>query len=44
MERIVNDFKKIHPDFIGLKVIYAKKNKATEHEMAVRMETFKLLQ
>lgn len=44
MERIVEEFKAKHHDFVGLKVIYAKRNRATEEEMLRRITTFKQLQ
>uniref|UniRef100_A0A1A9WDK1 Adenosine deaminase n=1 Tax=Glossina brevipalpis TaxID=37001 RepID=A0A1A9WDK1_9MUSC len=43
LEKIVESFKVKHPDFLGLKVIYAKRNKATVDEMAQRITTFKQL-
>ncbi|XP_055385140.1 adenosine deaminase 2-like [Condylostylus longicornis] len=43
LEQIVKDFKKTHPDFIGMKIIYAKKNNANKAEMCKRIDTFKEL-
>ncbi|XP_022232675.1 adenosine deaminase 2 [Drosophila obscura] len=43
LERIVEEFKAKHHDFVGLKVIYAKRNRATEEEMSRRITTFKQL-
>ncbi|XP_030369997.1 adenosine deaminase 2 [Scaptodrosophila lebanonensis] len=43
LERIVEEFKAKHSDFVGLKVIYAKRNRASEDEMAKRIVTFKQL-
>lgn len=44
LERIVEEFKAHHPDFVGLKVIYAKRNRASEEKMAENIRTFKQLQ
>lgn len=44
LERIVEEFKADHPDFVGLKVIYAKRNRASEEKMAENIRTFKQLQ
>lgn len=44
LERIVEEFKAKHHDFIGVKVIYAKRNRASEEEMLRRITTFKQLQ
>jgi len=44
LERIVEEFKAKHHDFVGVKVIYAKRNKASEEEMLRRITTFKQLQ
>ncbi|XP_037951951.1 adenosine deaminase 2-like isoform X1 [Teleopsis dalmanni] len=44
LERIVEGFKARHPDFVGVKIIYSKPNKATVDEMAQRFVTFKQLQ
>ncbi|XP_013118640.1 adenosine deaminase 2 isoform X2 [Stomoxys calcitrans] len=43
LEKIVESFKVKHPDFLGLKIIYAKRNKGTVDEMAQRIMTFKQL-
>ncbi|EDW14736.1 adenosine deaminase 2 [Drosophila mojavensis] len=43
LERIVEEFKAKHPDFVGLKVIYAKRNRASEEKMAENIRTFKQL-
>ncbi|EDX13038.1 adenosine deaminase 2 [Drosophila simulans] len=43
LERIVEEFKAKHHDFIGVKVIYAKRNRASEEEMLRRITTFKQL-
>ncbi|KAM7360518.1 adenosine deaminase-related growth factor D isoform 2-T2 [Cochliomyia hominivorax] len=43
LEKIVESFKVKHPDFMGMKIIYAKRNKATVDEMTQRITTFKQL-
>ncbi|XP_001996022.2 adenosine deaminase 2 isoform X2 [Drosophila grimshawi] len=43
LERIVEEFKAKHQDFVGLKVIYAKRNRASEEKMAENIRTFKQL-
>ncbi|KAI8130214.1 Adenosine deaminase CECR1 [Lucilia cuprina] len=43
LEKIVESFKVKHPDFMGMKIIYAKRNKATVDEMTQRLTTFKQL-
>ncbi|ALC46794.1 Adgf-C [Drosophila busckii] len=43
LERITEEFKAKHHDFVGLKLIYAKRNQASEAQMAERLKTFKQL-
>ncbi|XP_034113495.1 adenosine deaminase 2 [Drosophila albomicans] len=43
LERIVEEFKAKHQDFVGLKVIYAKRNRASEEKMGHHIRTFKQL-
>lgn len=44
LEKIVESFKARHPDFMGMKIIYAKRNKGTVDEISQRLTTFRQLQ
>ncbi|XP_055908332.1 adenosine deaminase 2 isoform X2 [Eupeodes corollae] len=43
LEKVVNEYKDSNPDFVGMKVIYAKKNKGTVDDMTERIVRFKEL-
>lgn len=44
LEQLIKTFQKNNPDFIGMKVIYSKRNKVTNAEMSKRIDQFKELQ
>lgn len=44
LEELIKTFKKRNPEFLGMKVIYSKRNKASNAEMSKRIEQFKELQ
>lgn len=44
LEELIKTFKKSNPEFVGMKFIYSKRNKASNAEMSKRIEQFKELQ